>query len=38
MTLVEIQAELERRCEVTAGLSTIQRMLRRRRLRRKKSR
>lgn len=38
MTLVEIQAELERRFDVTAGLSTIHRMLRRLGLRLKKSR
>ncbi len=38
MTLVEIQAELKRRFEVAAGLSTIHRMLRRRGLRLKKSR
>jgi transposase len=38
ITLVEIQAALERRFEVTAGLSTIHRMLRRLGLRLKKSR
>lgn len=38
ITLVKIQAELERRFNVTAGLSTIHRMLRRLGLRLKKSR
>ena len=38
ITLVKIQAELERRFDVTAGLSTIHRMLRRLGLRLKKSR
>ena len=38
ITLVEIQAELERRFDVVAGLSTIHRMLRRLGLRLKKSR
>ncbi|MEZ5935614.1 MAG: transposase [Alphaproteobacteria bacterium] len=38
MTLVEIQGELERRFDVTAGLSTIHRMLRRLGLKLKKSR
>ena len=38
MTLVEIQAELKRRFDVAAGLSTIHRMLRRFGLRLKKSR
>ncbi len=38
MTLAEIQAELERRFDVTAGLSTLHRMLRRLGLRLKKSR
>jgi len=38
ITLFEIQAELERRFDVTAGLSTIHRMLRRLGLRLKKSR
>jgi putative transposase len=38
ITLVEIQAELERRLGMTAGLSTIHRMLRRLGLRLKKSR
>jgi transposase len=38
ITRVEIQAELERRSGVTAGLSTIHRMLRRLGLRLKKSR
>jgi len=38
ITLVEIQADLERRFDVTAGLSTIHRMLRRLGLRLKKSR
>lgn len=37
-TLAEIHAELERRFDVTAGLSTIHRMLRRLGLRLKKSR
>lgn len=38
ITLAEIHAELERRFDVTAGLSTIHRMLRRLGLRLKKSR
>ncbi len=38
MTLVEIQAELERRFDVVAGLSTLHRMLRRLGLRLIKSR
>ena len=38
ITLVKLQAELERRFDVTAGLSTLHRMLRRLGLRLKKSR